>query len=995
MRFILQCLLTVLLTSFQTRAQDDFSVTSTDNYQWSQADWSLTTTRFTPGQYQSRLSLANGYVGASLAAAGPFFEIDVNQTDPSGIQPINGWPLYDSRISFSTISGFYNVQPNASGTNYPWLNQYGWESLIAGIPHPTALIFAFGDNYLDATVKKTTISNFASKISFQTGVGEWSYTWTPENGAASFNVSYAAIFSRKRPNVIAVKATITPTSDIKGTVTDLLDGRSAARSYLDKKGLDQNGTVHSSVHPNGLANVTAYIVSGVDVTNSYTNTSSRAEATGAYISSNDTTIGQTFDISLKKGETATFYKYVGAASNDKFPEAEDVARQAQSDAQGEGWDALLKEHTEAWAKIMTKDSVDDFSDPVTGELPTDLNVQILHITSVANTYYLLQSMQPDGTGLNDNSISVGGLVSDSYAGLVFWDADYWMAPGLNLAYPNWSKQISNYRIKQHEQAMANAAFNNYPNGSALYSWTSGRYGNCTGTGPCVDYQYHLNHDIAFNLLQQYNVTNNKTWFDNGPRQIIESAAIMTSHLLQYNETTKTYWIHNMTDPDEYANNIDNGAFTLGSAAELLEQVNALRVTEGLPINETWGLQAAGIAFPSAPSNITLEYPGMNNSVAVKQADIVLLAYPLDYGQNYTEADKLLDLDYYANRQSPDGPAMTYSIFAINANALSPSGCSAYSYTLNGFLPYLRAPWFQFSEQEVDDVSINGGTNPAFPFLTGHGGANQVVPFGFLGIRTDQPVLYLNPSLPPQIPHIKVRTIYFAGATLEASINRTHTTITRRATSPSVGLEDLYADATLPFIVGKPNSPSSPSTPYSLAINQTITVDNRMYWEKLTNENNLLQCLPVTSSDPHAQGQFPNSAIDGATSTRWQPSTNSSASILVNMTGIPSSPISGIFFDWGTRPPKSAVVYLGNTTDGTQLYGTEDVITINDITPSMPYNETEAAASSLDVVPGTGNTTTIKVAGGAWSGMFARLEVEGCWEDDGDGATVGEFVLIRA
>lgn len=44
-------------------------------------------------------------MGASLAAAGPFYEKDVNQTDPEGVQPINGWPLDNARASFSTISG--------------------------------------------------------------------------------------------------------------------------------------------------------------------------------------------------------------------------------------------------------------------------------------------------------------------------------------------------------------------------------------------------------------------------------------------------------------------------------------------------------------------------------------------------------------------------------------------------------------------------------------------------------------------------------------------------------------------------------------------------------------------------------------------------------------------------------------------------------------------------------------------------------------------------
>jgi trehalose/maltose hydrolase-like predicted phosphorylase len=554
--------------------------------------------------------------------------------------------LYSPRISFATISGFYDVQQNATGTNYPWLNQYGWESFIAGIPHPTAIIFAFGSHFLDSKVRNTTISNFSTKVSFKTGVGEWSYTWTPEDSQTSFDVSYAAFFSRKRQNVLAVKASITPSADADGTVTDLLDGQSAVRSYLDAKGLDKDATtIHASVHPNGLANITGYLVSGASFSNAYTDLSSRAEAEGAFVPANDTTIGQTFNISLKAGETATFYKYVGIASNDKFENAEKIARDAQSSAQKDGWDALLEETTAAWAVIMPADSVDDFSDPETGELPEDPTNLALHVASVANTFYLLQALQPDGSGLNDNSISVGGLTSDSYAGLIFWDADYWMAPGLNLNFPNWAKQIGNYRLKQHQQALDNAEFNGYPNGSALYSWTSARYGNCTGTGPCVDYQYHLNYDIAFNLIQLYNVTNNETWFNNGPRQLVESVAITTGELLKFNETDNAYWIYNMTDPDEYANNIDNGAFTLASAAEFLKEVNALRVSEGLEPNETWKAMSENIAFPSAPSNITLEYETMNNSAAVKQADIVLLTYPLDYSDNYTLGDKLLDLDY--------------------------------------------------------------------------------------------------------------------------------------------------------------------------------------------------------------------------------------------------------------------------------------------------------------------------------------------------------------
>lgn len=336
--------------------------------------------------------------------------------------------------------------------------------------------------------------------------------------------------------------------------------------------------------------------------------------------------------------------------------------------------------------------------------------------------------------------------------------------------------------------------------------------------------------------------------------------------------------------------------------------------------------------------------------------------------------------------------MTYSIFAINANELSPSGCSAYTYTQNGFEPYLRAPWYQFSEQVNDDPDTNGNTKPAFPFLTGHGGANQVIPFGYLGIRTTQPQLYIDPSLPPQIPFVKVRTFYYAGATFTATMNSTHTNLTRLATSPSIKVVDISANTTVGIVVAGQDA-SSPGSNYTLAINETITVHNRLYWQKVTSQGNINQCLPVTTDSRFAQGQFPFAAIDGATATRWQPISNSTASITVNMSTTTPQLLSRIHFEWGLRPARSAVVYLGNSTNGIANTANEVEISINGIEPDKPFDAEKARNSTDEVMPVQGNVTTFSVVGGRWTGDYVRLVVEGCWEEDGDGATVGEFELI--
>lgn len=337
--------------------------------------------------------------------------------------------------------------------------------------------------------------------------------------------------------------------------------------------------------------------------------------------------------------------------------------------------------------------------------------------------------------------------------------------------------------------------------------------------------------------------------------------------------------------------------------------------------------------------------------------------------------------------------MTYSVFAIDSNEFSPSGCAAYTYTLGGMLTYMRAPWYQFSEQAVDDIASNGGQNPAFPFLTGHGGASQIVPFGYLGVRTDQDVLYIDPSLPPQIPQVRIRDIYFGGAGISSFMNQTHTAIRRFDTSLSKegsALVDRYANTSMPIIVGRPDGPAGQVLRH-VRVNETIVVNNRLYFRNLTYPGNLIQCLPVSSASTFNTGQYPAAATDGSAATLWQPDTDATSSLTVNMSTVSFQPLGSLYLNWAGRPARNATIYLGNSTgvDADQ----EIVISLLDIGIDVPYNASEAPI----VEPYIGNSTTINLLeafGPVWTGDYARLEVQGSYEDDGSGATVAEFVLLK-
>ncbi|KAI7094289.1 hypothetical protein KC352_g39505, partial [Hortaea werneckii] len=406
---------------------------------------------------------------------------------------------------------------------------------------------------------------------------------------------------------------------------------------------------------------------------------------------------------------------------------------------------------------------------------------------------------------------------------------------------------------------------------------------------------------------------------------------------------------------------------------------------------------------------------MNNTISVKQADVVLVDDFLDYPNPYTNND----LDYYAGKQSPDGPAMTYGVFSVVANRFSPSGCSSYTYDLYGTQPYIRGPWYQFSEQLIDDYSENGGTHPAYPFLTGVGGAHRVAIFGYLGLRLMLDSVNIDPSMPPQIAHLNYRTIYWQGWPLNATSNQTHTTLTRLPTALE-NANTTFADHPVPITIGLTTNSTHP--PYLLHPNASLTLPNRQIGSQKTLPGNLAQCRPVIhTSQPYQKGQFPLSAIDGAVSTKWSPQfSNVSASITVALPWSEKGfvPISEIRFDWAQAPPRmwrvefansSTALTTGNSSSAAEETakgkedddGEEGVVLVaqsgaDGVQISDPYD----ASTAAEIRPYRSNTTNVTLEGTAvvWSGKFAMLTIEGNQglvdgDGSGSGASVAEWGII--
>lgn len=417
----------------------------------------------------------------------------------------------------------------------------------------------------------------------------------------------------------------------------------------------------------------------------------------------------------------------------------------------------------------------------------------------------------------------------------------------------------------------------------------------------------------------------------------------------------------------------------------LATANTFRTMLGQQVNGLAANTSNNMEIPADEAqNLILEYSSMNGSISVKQADVVLIDDFLDYPNEYS----LSDLDYYASKQSDTGPGMTYGVFSIVANAFSPSGCSSWTYGVYSSHPYVRAPWFQYSEQLVDDYTTNGGTHPAYPFLTGMGGANRVAIFGYLGLRLRVDALNVDPSLPPQISNLNYRTFYWQGYAVNATSNATHTTLQRIPGKSLTTANSAFANASIPVTIGT----NSTTVAYQLpASGAAVVIPNRDIGSVKTWAGNIAQCVPATTETDFVPGQFPFGANDGAVSTKWQPAAaNISGSMVVDLgDSAQGQVVNGFRFDWAQAPPSGYSVSFSNTSgSGAQFV---NATSADSVAISNQYD----AASASAILPYTSNTTNVTLSSPVFAGRYAMLTIWGnqAEGDNGVGATVAEFAVI--
>jgi trehalose/maltose hydrolase-like predicted phosphorylase len=409
-------------------------------------------------------------------------------------------------------------------------------------------------------------------------------------------------------------------------------------------------------------------------------------------------------------------------------------------AASEGPQRLIANHQREWQDLWQSDIV------IEGD-PRDEQ-------AVRSMIYHLYSFIREGSGYSISPMGLSRSINGYFAH-VFWDADVWMMPALLALHPPLAKSMLEFRYNGLPAARKRAAARGFK--GAMYPWEAGVEGidETPGAGVGGEFQHHITADVGIAAWNYYCVTQDRQWLrERGYPLLKETAEFWMSRVARHGPGR--YDIERVNGADEYAEFVDNDAYTNAAVREHLAAATAAAKLLKIDPNPDWEEVRKNIPIHAFPDGILKEHATYHGE-KIKQADVVLLAYPL---RTLTDPDAIRrNVEYYdARTDHAHGPAMTKSIYATIYQRLGMAE-EAHDFFQEGYQVLERPPFGALAEcKECKN-----------PYLaTGAGGLIQSMLYGFGGLHiTDKGLVHKPTNLPAAWksltltgvgPHRKIYTI---------------------------------------------------------------------------------------------------------------------------------------------------------------------------------------------------------------------------------------------
>ena len=498
-------------------------------------------------------------------------------------------------------------------------------------------------------------------------------------------------------------------------------------------------------------------------------------------------IQSSYAVIVAQGKKSAIQKIGGYTVSLNHTNTFTAAEKAIQTALAKGYDQLLQDQIEAWAKIWEMSDI-----TIDGDVKAQQGIRF-------NIFQLNQTYSGKDSRLN---IGPKGFTGEKYGGSTYWDTEAYCIPFYMATKDQQvARNLLTYRYNQLDKAIENAEKNlGFKNGAALYPMVTMNGEECHNEWEITHEEIHRNGAIAFAIFNYHRFTGDYSYIPEKGLEVLIGIARFWHQRANFSKDKNQYVILGVTGPNEYENNINNNFYTnyiakwcIDYAQEQIQKVSLefpadhKRIIEKVKLSDAelqeWKKVAGNMYFPKSeelgiylqqdcfldkdlvpvkdldksqrPINQKWSWDRVLRSPYIKQADVLQCFYFFE--EHFSKEELKRNFEFYES-------------FTVHESSLSPCVHSIQAASLDkmemAYTFYLRT-----SRLDLDDYNkeVEEGCH-----ITSMAGTWMSIVEGFGGMRVKNNTLHFSPKIPKEWEGYSFK-INFRNQILKVAITHDQTT----------------------------------------------------------------------------------------------------------------------------------------------------------------------------------------------------------------------------
>ena len=493
-----------------------------------------------------------------------------------------------------------------------------------------------------------------------------------------------------------------------------------------------------------------------------------------------------YDVIVAQGQKSSIQKIGGYTVSLNHENTVAAAEKVIRSALAKGYDQMLQDQIDAWAKIWEMSDI-----TIDGDVKAQQGIRF-------NIFQLNQTYLGKDSRLN---IGPKGFTGEKYGGSTYWDTEAYCIPFyMATKDQEVARNLLTYRYNQLDKAIENAANLGFTNGAALYPMVTMNGEECHNEWEITFEEIHRNGAIAFAIFNYYRFTGDYSYIPEKGLEVLIGIARFWHQRANFSKDKNQYVILGVTGPNEYENNVNNNFYTNYIAKWCLEythdQIQKVslkypsdhkRITEKVKISDaelqSWKKVSDNMYFPfSEEYDVYLQQDGFLDKDLVRVPDLDKSQRPINQKWSWDrilrspyikQADVLQCFYFFEDHFSKEELKNNfefYESFTVHESSLSPCVHSIQAALLDkmdmAYTFYLRT-----SRLDLDDYNkeVEEGCH-----ITSMAGTWMSIVEGFGGMRIKDDKLHFSPKIPKEWNGYSFK-INFRNQILKVATNHEETT----------------------------------------------------------------------------------------------------------------------------------------------------------------------------------------------------------------------------